>query len=236
MADCTPQAVRDFFASNPGATQADAARYFVVSDRTIRNKLKQSVDCVTSSSVRSRRVSRFSHGVPLAAHVCKNKQRLVESDRPVFALVRGMVARDGSMWRCPHCSELMPVLAGTRSEVWNKTGCYNCFTRSLAPLPASAPPADDALAAKLPATESGNEAMQSDISAVSVPVVSAVSGSKADGDLHPSVAGASGHHVVYVVKRYPVVEQRGLLQTIWSLAPVQVWIALAAWFLLWLAL
>jgi len=43
------------------------------------------------------------------------------------------IARDGTLWKCPHCLDLMPVISGTSSIAWNDEGCYLCASKRLRP-------------------------------------------------------------------------------------------------------
>lgn len=100
-------------------TTAEAAAHFGVNERTIRKwKARASADsgnCRQSS--------------PELAPI-----RATEMAR----IPDAWIARDGQLWKCPVCGELMPPIPGTSGLEWNTAGCY---LHQVAPAPTSDPEA-----------------------------------------------------------------------------------------------
>lgn len=95
----TPSAVAAYCAA--GHTNAEAAAMFQINERTVR---KWKARVASASEV----APKFGASV---AQVTVN----IPAD---------WIARDGVLWRCGRCGELMPPIPGTTGAEWNDRGCY----------------------------------------------------------------------------------------------------------------
>jgi hypothetical protein len=101
-----------------GHTNAAAAEYFGITDRYVR-KLKSRARGETEVLPIGNQTS--------AADVIGNLSTMVDKpdDQPHYATVTSSaVARDGQLWKCPICGEMMAPLPGTTGTEWAESGCY----------------------------------------------------------------------------------------------------------------
>jgi hypothetical protein len=111
----TPAAVARYCAA--GHTNAQAARHFGLNERTVR-KLKAKA---------RNGPTRQQPGTDPAP--IRHRARIYDlPERPpvMHRISPNLVARDGVLWKCPTCGELMPPLPGTSWEAWQERGCYLC--------------------------------------------------------------------------------------------------------------
>lgn len=105
----TPAAVLAY--CDAGHTNSEAAVRFGVHERTIR---KWRVKARSAGSYCQKEAE--SAIVPAQIGETDNRVQLHIPDE--------WIARDGQLWKCPRCAELMPPVPGTTGANWNARGCY----------------------------------------------------------------------------------------------------------------
>ncbi len=125
----TPEAVLAFCSA--GHTNADAAQYFGITDRYVR-KLKSRARGETEVLPVGNQTPAAVAPSPMS-HICDKPD-----EQPHYATVApSAVARDGQLWKCPICGEMMAPLPGTTGTEWTESGCYLHQTRP--PITSSTP-------------------------------------------------------------------------------------------------
>jgi hypothetical protein len=108
-----------------GHTTTEAAAYFGVSDRYIRKMKARHVtdNADAQTPARPAQTPQDPPNVPNAPILP------LEPQTPHYATVAASdVARDGQLWKCPICGEMMAPLPGTTGATWREHGCYICST------------------------------------------------------------------------------------------------------------
>jgi len=115
-----------------------AADYYRVNPRTIRKwraRIERRQHEAASANVRP--VAPIESAEPTTSaspnHAPSQASTLAHASRAFRGIARGMTARDGTMWLCPHCQELHHPLPGTSADAWNDHGCYLCANKRMRP-------------------------------------------------------------------------------------------------------
>lgn len=109
----TPAAVLAYCAA--GHTNAEAAAHWGINERTVRKWKARAGGSEPRQLAPTRATETSQIEPPVISH----------SDIPLqLHIPDHWVARDGVMWRCPRCGELVPPLPGTSGAEWNERGCY----------------------------------------------------------------------------------------------------------------
>lgn len=110
-----PEAVLAFISA--GHTNDQAAAHFQVHPRTIR-KWRARVGHCQKAPETANSPARIAQELPEMPIPVGNSSELL------IHIPDQWIVRDGQLWRCPVCRELMPPLPGTTGAVWNERGCY----------------------------------------------------------------------------------------------------------------
>jgi hypothetical protein len=177
QAKCTPDALQEFFNHRPGATTADAARHFGISDRRIR-QIKAAPVAVTQ----------------LVAPALDESRRARIVARPdvryTSILFNPDALIDSALCRCPKCGELMRPQRGDTRGLWARVGCGECRMGLQQSVGAAIDAAETSSPAENPDAETsaegntGSMALESETSVSFLPA----------GELSPAQVSGAGNH------------------------------------------